>query len=88
MVHLISYDLAKGGDYESLISNIKDFPNWAHITESTWAIVTTLSCREVRDRLRPLLPVGSPLFVNRASGEAAWYNVMCNDDWLVAQLSK
>lgn len=38
---VISYDLAEGGNYDELFNHIKSYGYWAHITESTWAVLST-----------------------------------------------
>lgn len=81
---IISYDIFNGTpeDYENVYETIKDYGTWAHITESTWAIVTTERAREVRDKLIGIMPSGSSLFVVKSGIVAAWRNVNCSNDWL------
>ena len=83
--YIISYDVAEGGDY-SIIDAIKAYKSWAHITKSTWAIVTEDKHAEVRDNLNEYLPAGSRLFVVRSGSVAAWRNVMCSSEWLKRNL--
>ncbi|BDW93294.1 hypothetical protein MACH07_21260 [Flagellimonas marinaquae] len=82
--YIISYDLNNATDaqYESLYKKIKGYGTWAHITESTWAIVTEQKAVAVRDYLTQNLPQGSRLFVIKSGVEAAWKNVMCKNEWL------
>ena len=84
--YIISYDMTKGGTYEELHRAIKDFGIWAHITESTWAVVTDWEAKEIRDDLDQYLPKGSRLFVVRSGTEAAWQNVICKNVWLKKNL--
>lgn len=84
--YLISYDLVKERNYEELFKTIKGFSNWARITESTWAVVSSLSAKEVRDKLLKVMDNDDRLFVLRSGREAAWGNVLCNDDWLAKNL--
>ncbi|WP_420575100.1 hypothetical protein [Kordia sp.] len=85
---IISYDLKKGSDedYENLYKTIKDYGTWAHITESTWAIVTEEKAKEVRDKFKVLMPKGSSLFVIKSGGVSAWKNVQCSNEWLKKHL--
>ena len=82
--YIISYDLNDGddGDYETLISAIKRYKTWAHITESTWAVVSDENHKAIRDHLSSLMPEGSRLFVIKSGTAAAWRNVMCRNQWL------
>lgn len=79
--YIVSYDVAGGENYQ-IIDAIKAYGTWAHVTESTWAVVTTKTHKEVRDELKALLPEGSRLFVVRSGSVAAWNNVICKNEWL------
>lgn len=80
--YIISYDLRTGADYTSLHNTIKSYGTWAKITESTWAIVTSQSCEEIRNRLSDLIGKDNRLFVIKSGGEAAWRNSICKNEWL------
>jgi hypothetical protein len=79
--YVISYDVAEGGDYK-VIEAIKEYGTWAHVTQSTWAVVTDERPKAIRDNLIKLMPDGSRLFVIRSGSFAAWRNVMCRNEWL------
>lgn len=80
--YIVSYDMAKNGDYNALFEAIKSYGIYAHITESTWAVVTHNNATAVRDHLNRYLPAGSRLFVVKSGVESAWHNVICNNEWL------
>lgn len=82
--YIISYDLRNGSadDYEGLYDAIKAYGTWAHITESTWAVATTESAKEIRQYLAEFLGKGSRIFVVRSGTEGAWRNVICRNEWL------
>ena len=84
--HIISYDMASGGDYGALHEAIKAYGTWARITESTWAIVTASDTVTVRDALARYLPRGSRVFVVESGKNAAWNNVICASEWLKGHL--
>lgn len=80
---IIEYDLrTPGRDYEALYSAIKSYGTWAHITESTWFIKTDRTCGQVRDHLLGVMDSNDRLFVGELTGAAAWYNVICDNDYL------
>jgi hypothetical protein len=79
---IISYDLAGNGDYNALIEEIKSYRTWAHLTESTWAIVTDKTSKEIRDQLKDYLSEGSRLIVIKSAHIAAWLNVICSNEWI------
>lgn len=84
--YIISYDLRKRRDYESLFEGIRSYGTWAHILESTWAIVTSQSAVQVRDYLASKMDNDDGLFVVRSGGEAGWRNVLCKNEWLKKNL--
>ena len=80
--YVIAYDVADGADYERLHGAIKDCGTWAHVTESTWAIVTDQSAEQIVNYLGDYVPQGSRLFVIRSGLESAWQDVICRGKWL------
>lgn len=84
--YIISYDMAQDGDYNNLITAIKAYKIWAHITESTWAVTSDKSATEIRDDLGKYLPKGSKIFVIKSGAVAAWRNVICSNEWLKKNL--
>ena len=80
--YIISYDLADGGDYDKLFEKLKSYSGWAHITESTWAVLTTKEASEIRDEIEELLVEGSRLIVVESANVAAWRNPICSNKWL------
>jgi len=86
--YVITYDLQGGTseDYAELHSAIRDYGVWAHITESTWSVVTDQTATELRDALTAFLKPGDRLFVIKSGGAAAWRNVRCKSEWLKRHL--
>lgn len=84
--YIISYDLRKKRDYEALIDAIKAYGTWGHITESTWAVVTSTSAVDVRDNLTPYMDADDRLFIVKSGVEAAWVNVISRNEWLKEHL--
>ena len=80
--YIISYDLIQDRDYDDLYEAIKSFGTWAHITESTWAIVSPKSAQEVRDFLLRELDEDDRLIVIKSGVESAWQNPICKSEWL------
>jgi hypothetical protein len=84
--YIISYDVREGGDYGPLIAAIKEYGTWAHITQSTWAVVSEESPKQIRDNLAAHLAKGDRLFVVKSGTAAAWRNALCHNEWLKEQL--
>ena len=81
--YIVSYDLCGNGkDYSSLISNIKKFAKWAHITESTWFIKTNYSATDVRNYLNSCMDKDDRVFVSELGKTAAWKNTICDGNYL------
>lgn len=80
--YIISYDMAGEGDYDALINHIKEYGYWAHITESTWAVLSCKTAVEVRNDILKYLTDGSRLIVIQSANIAAWSNTICSNDWL------
>jgi hypothetical protein len=82
--YIVSYDLTKKGEkvYDELYDKLKSYGVWARITESTWAIVTDGSARDVRRDLKTCLSADDRLFVVKSGVSAAWSNVRCSNEWL------
>lgn len=84
--YIISYDLRKNRDYESLYAAIKSYSKWARITESTWAVITSKSAVEIRDHIAGVMDDDDRLFVVKSGVEAAWLNSRCKNSWLQENL--
>ena len=80
--YVISYDMSWGGDYNALHKAIQRYEAWAHITESTWVVLTEDSAQMIANHLSGYLPDRSRLFVVRSGDEAAWQDVNCPSEWL------
>jgi hypothetical protein len=84
--YIVTYDLHEGADYGDLVSAIKSYGVWAHITESTWAVVTERTALQVRDHLMSHMKARGRIFVVLSGEESAWNNALCKDDWLLKHL--
>lgn len=85
--YIISYDLrTPDGDYKDLYKAIKSYSGWAHINESVWAVTTSKTASEIRDRLFNHMNSDDSIFVIRSGKEAAWRNPICRKTWLKENL--
>ena len=76
----------EGANYSDLKTAIKAYGIWAKITESTWAIVTVDSAKDIRENLLQYIPTGGRIFVLKSGSESAWRNVICSNEWLKKNL--
>ena len=80
---IITYDLCTPGkNYDKLYEKIKSYKAWAHICESVWFISSEDSCVTIRDNLKIVIDKNDRLFVAELSGNAAWSNILCDDEYL------
>ena len=88
MLYSISYDLNKPGqDYSSLYDEIKELGSWCHPLDSTWFVKTSLTAKQVRDRLLKVMDNSDGLIVAKASAPAAWHGLDDKvSDWLKENL--
>lgn len=86
--YIITCDLqSKEGEdivdkYNSLFEKIKSYDFWMHISNFTWAIITTGDAEGVRNDLFEVLDEEDTLFVIKSGAEAAWVNVHCDNKHL------
>jgi hypothetical protein len=85
--YIISYDLKKPGqNYDELYKAIKSYGTWAKINESLWAVVTTSTAPQIRDKLSAHLDANDRIFVIKSGVEAAWRHSICKNEWLKEHL--
>ena len=84
--YIIVYSGTKSGSWLALKNTIKSYGTWAHITNSSWAVVTDKKATEIRNGLLPHVPTGGRLIVVKSGIEAAWRNVICSNEWLKKHL--
>lgn len=84
--YIISYELNGKRDYAPLYEAIKSYGTWAHITETTWAVVSVKAHTEIRDHLIRYLDQTDRIFVVKSGSAAAWNNVLCKNEWLKEHL--
>lgn len=86
---IISYDLCQPNrDYSSLYNAIKAFGTWGRLTESTWAIVSSRTCSEIRDYLMRFIDNNDRLIVLLCGRHAAWTKLIANNSWVKENLAK
>jgi hypothetical protein len=80
----ITYDLDKPGqDYKKIEDAVKSLGLWGHFQQSVWWVHTAYSEVQVRDFLRGKIDSNDRLLVvNASSGGAAWYNSMCDSQFV------
>lgn len=81
--YCVTYDLrAPGRNYQALYDRLRQYPQWAKVTESNWILVTAWTAVQIRDDLSNYIDANDRLFVLKSGTEAAWKNSICDNDWL------
>ncbi|RJE84011.1 hypothetical protein [Paracoccus onubensis] len=85
-VFLITYDLNKETVRPKIVDKIKDFGSWARLSESSYAVDTTLTSDQVYDRFKQILDSNDHLLVIRLSKPWCGRNSQEVIDWLTPRL--
>jgi len=81
--YIVTFD-PTGENAEGTIKGIlKGYGTFCPITKYSWAVVTTLTAKQIRDELAQASPA-SRIFVIRSGTEGAWRNIFgaTNSEWL------
>lgn len=77
---IITYDLCNERNYEKLYEYLKNYNEYAKITESTWLIATQKSSSDIRDEIINIIDDDDRVFVARLEGEKAWKNAIAKNE--------
>ncbi len=73
---IITYDLSSPGrNYEELLKQIKKYPHWAKLCESSYLITSIKNAVEVRDHLKKYIDENDKIYVGAVVAPAAWYGM-------------
>jgi hypothetical protein len=87
--YIISYDLCKPGkNYDRLYEEIRSFSKWGHLTQFTWAVISSDNSENIRNRIMSVVDSSDRVIVIRSGQEAAWHNVFASNDWIQENLVK
>jgi len=87
--YLVSYDLIKDKNYESLINAIKSIADgYCNPLRSVWIIGNLGTSKDVRDHLLKSIDSDDKLLVTKLSGEAAWTTSIGSENakWILKHL--
>lgn len=81
MLYSINYDL-KGpvADYGSLIAAIKELGKWWHYLDSMWLVKSSMSSKEIYEKLGPNLKSGDSLVIFDIT-RSSYYGILPRDAW-------
>ena len=84
--YVIIYQLGSDASEEDLFKYLKSFSAWAKITDNSWAVVSDLKAKEIRDKLLLYNGKGGSVFVIKSGVEAAWRNTRARNLWFKKNL--
>ena len=81
--YIVTYDLSKPGrDYPELYKRIKSY-SWTQITESTYAVVSDKTSKEIWDHLEGALDGNDTLLVGPLGRPCSWIGLAAKaSEWL------
>ncbi|MEL6717623.1 MAG: hypothetical protein AAFP82_02825 [Bacteroidota bacterium] len=79
--YIVIHQLGENSDKSSLIEYLKSFPGWARITDNSWAVVSEIKAKEIRDELLKYKGEDGRIFVIKSGVEAAWSNTRGKNQW-------
>lgn len=63
MVYLVTYDLNQETKRPPIVKEIKDFGNWAKLSESSYAISTPLTIHQVYEKLKKHIDQNDQIYI-------------------------
>jgi hypothetical protein len=85
--YVLSFDLNHGYDQSEIFEELANLGETQQALSSTWFLKSELTAKEIRDKLGAHLAADERVMVMKSGGPAAWRNVMCDNKWLIENLS-
>ncbi|TDT90782.1 hypothetical protein EDC59_102212 [Pseudodesulfovibrio indicus] len=87
-VYLVTYDLnSPGQNHAKVLEKIKSFGDWRRLSESSYAVLSTISAKSIYDGLEPLIDKNDRLLVIPMHKPYWGYHDKGVIDWLSNHLS-
>lgn len=84
--YVVTYDLnSPGQNYAGLIKHLESYPDHWHFQKSAWIVGPASSAYAVADAAKEFMDPNDRLFVQRVTGDSAWWGYQKQgSDWLLA----
>jgi len=86
ITYIVTYDLNKETKRPPIVKEIKDLGNWAKLSESSYAISTSLSAQQVYEKLKHLIDNNDNLYVITLKNPYSGFGKKEVNDWLEQNL--
>lgn len=87
LTYVLSLYLNEGYDQSEIMAAILDLGDTRQALPYTWFLKSDMSPKEIRDTLSLHLAPDERLMVMKAGGPAAWRNLMCDNKWIIDNLT-
>lgn len=87
MTILITYDLNKEVSRPPIVKEIKDLGSWARLSESSYAVNTSLTAEQVFNKLKPLIDSNDNLYIITLKQPWSGFGPKDVNEWLNKNLS-
>ncbi len=87
LTYVLSFYLNEGYDQSEIMASLTSLGETQQALPSTWFLKSDKSPKEIRDILTEHLAPDERLMVMKAGGPAAWRNLMCDNRWVIDNLS-
>lgn len=86
-VYLITYDLNRESIRPNITKVIKSFPEWARLSESSYAVSTLLSIDDVYRKIKPLIDSNDNVYVISLHRPYTGFGPPVVNEWLETRLA-
>ena len=86
--YVLAFDLNNDYDQSGIFEKLATLGETQQALSSTWFLRSEHAAKEIRDLLSEHLAPDERVMVMKSGGPAAWRNVMCDNKWLIENLSK
>ncbi len=86
--YVLSFELNDEYDQSQIFEELATLGEIQKALSSTWFLRSESTAKEIRDQLGEYLAPDERVMVMKSGGPAAWRNLMCDNKWVIENLSK
>ena len=86
-VYAICFELSAEYNQEDFFSTLVSIGDGAPVTTTMWIVKSEKTAKEIRDELYSIMAPEERVMVMKSASPAAWKNVLCDNKWLVENIS-
>jgi len=85
--YVLSFDLNEDYDQSEIFETLNSLGELKQALSYTWFLRSDQTAKEIRDQLAKRMAPDERVVVMRSSSPAAWRNLMCDNKWVLENLS-